>query len=125
MSETSSTSSECDQRLERILADYLHAEEAGQPSDREELLRKHPDVAADLGSFFRNRDAMQRMAEPIKQQTPALPETIGPTEATSAGVGAMIRYFGDYELLEEIARGGMGWYTRPSRSVSIASSRSR
>jgi uncharacterized membrane protein YccC len=73
MSETSSTSSECDQRLERILADYLHAEEAGQPSDREELLRKHPDVAADLGSFFRNRDAMQRMAEPIKQQTPALP----------------------------------------------------
>lgn len=108
MSETPSTPSEREQRLERILADYLHADEAGQSLDREELLRQHPDLAADLGSFFRNRDAMQRMAEPIKQQAPALPETIGPTEAASASVGAMIRYFGDYELLEEIARGGMG-----------------
>jgi eukaryotic-like serine/threonine-protein kinase len=108
MSETPSTPSERDQRLERILADYLHAVEAGQPSDRDELLRQHPDLAADLGSFFRNRDAMQRIADPIKQQAPALPETIGGFEATSDGVGTMLRYFGDYELLEEIARGGMG-----------------
>lgn len=108
MSETPSTPSERDQRLERILADYLHADEAGQPCNREELLRQHPDLAADLGSFFRNRDAMQRMAEPIKQQVPELPETIGGFEAISAGVGTMLRYFGDYELLEEIARGGMG-----------------
>src|SRR5580704_17348649 len=98
MSETPSTPSERDQRLERILADYLHAVEAGQPSDREELLRLHPDLAADLGSFFRNRDAMLRIAEPIKQQARALPETIGGSETTCDGVGATLRYFGDYEL---------------------------
>src|SRR5437667_2789158 len=107
--------SERDQRLERVLADYLHADEAGQPADREALLRQHPDLAADLGSFFRNRDAMQRIAEPIKQQAPALPETIGRPEAASVGVGAMLRYFGDYELLAEIARGGMGVVYRASQ----------
>ncbi len=109
MSETPSPS-ERDQRLERILADYLHATEdpgAGAQADREALLRQHPDLAADLRSFFRNRDAVQRIAEPIRQQAGALPGTIGALETTIAGVGAAVRYFGDYELLEEIARGGM------------------
>jgi hypothetical protein len=58
----SETSSEREQRLERVLADYLHAIEAGTAPDRAELRRQHPDLAAELGSFFRNRDDMERMA---------------------------------------------------------------
>jgi WD40 repeat protein/tRNA A-37 threonylcarbamoyl transferase component Bud32 len=106
MPETPS-SSEREQRLERILADYLHAVEAGTAPDRAALLQQHPDLAADLDSFFRNRDAVQRIAEPIQQQMQE-PATIPPSESVSAGVGTVLRYFGDYELLEEIARGGMG-----------------
>ena len=100
------TPSEREQRLERILADYLHAVAAGTPPDRAGLLEQYPDLAGELQSFFRNRDAIERMAEPIKQQVPEM-ETIASVGAP-AGVGSTIRYFGDYELLEEIARGGMG-----------------
>jgi predicted Ser/Thr protein kinase len=118
MSETSSTPSERDQRLERILADYLHAVEAGQQPDRDEWLRRHPDLAGELRSFFRNRDEVERLAGPLKEQSPALPETIGPDGLPVDGVGAMVRYFGDHELMEEIARGGMGVVYK-ARQVSL------
>ncbi len=101
------SSAEREQRLERILADYLHAVEAGTAPDRASLLKQYPDLAGELHSFFRNRDAIEHMAEPIKQQVPEM-ETITPDGAASTGPGSTIRYFGDYELLEEIARGGMG-----------------
>ena len=78
--------SEREQQLERILADYLHAVEAGTAPDRASLLEQYPDLAGELRSFFRNRDAIERMAEPIKQQVPEM-DTIGPEGAASAGGG--------------------------------------
>ena len=55
-----------EQRLERVLADYLRAEEQGQPLDQTKLLAEHPDLADDLASFFRNRSAMRQMAEQVQ-----------------------------------------------------------
>ncbi len=111
-------SAEHDQRLERILADYLHAVEAGEAQDRDALMRQHPDLADELHSFFRNRDAIERLARPLKEQGPPLPETLGSEGGAESGVGTTIRYFGDYELLEEIARGGMGVVYR-ARQVTL------
>jgi hypothetical protein len=108
------SSSEREQRLEQVLADYLHAVEAGTPPDRDEMLRRHPELAGDLASFFRNRDAVERLAEPLRQG-PSQDATVG---ATGPAVGSMVRYFGDYELLEEVARGGMGVVYR-ARQVSL------
>ncbi|MDX1943864.1 MAG: protein kinase [Pirellulaceae bacterium] len=105
-----------DARLDEVLAEYLRAVEAGQTVDRDQFVAAHPDVAEDLRSFFRNRDAMQSLAAPLRAaaDTP----TIGPSgEATLHGP-PKVRYFGDYELLEEIARGGMGVVYK-ARQVSL------
>lgn len=77
--------------LDQVIAAYLQAEERGDEPSRHELLRKHPQLADELREFFSDRDRFRYVSRP---ERPVVPATV--------------RYFGDYELLEEIARGGMG-----------------
>jgi WD40 repeat protein len=114
----SSSSGEREQRLEQVLAEYLHAEAAGSPPDRAELIAQYPDLAAELESFFHNRAAVERLAEPLRQQAEWNLATVGEEQTSGSDTGVRVRYFGDYELLEEIARGGMGVVYR-ARQVSL------
>src|SRR5207237_1411023 len=80
--------------------------EAGQAPDRDGLLAQHPDLAADLAAFFAAESQVNRLAAPPR---PADPATVGlDAPPAGPGPGARVAYFGDYELLEEIGRGGMG-----------------
>jgi eukaryotic-like serine/threonine-protein kinase len=94
-------------RLEQILAEYLRSVETGKELDRATLLKQHPDLAADLESFFRNRDSLQRLAAPLQSSYIDTP-TLDSSPARPKALGTKLRYFGDYEILSEIARGGMG-----------------
>src|SRR6476660_4958557 len=94
---------ERDRRLNDVLAGYLDAVEAGLPVDRRALLERHPDLADDLAAFFANRDRFARLATPLRWMLPDPNER--PAEAAP---GDRLLYFGDYVLLEEISRGGMG-----------------
>jgi serine/threonine protein kinase len=121
-------SAEREQRVNQIIAAYLEAERLGQAPDREELVGRHADLAAKLQSFFADQDRFRRMAEPIPAAAPgALSETGAAAEAPTLPPGetspaspalGKVRYFGDYELLEEIARGGMGVVYK-ARQVSL------
>jgi WD40 repeat protein/tetratricopeptide (TPR) repeat protein/tRNA A-37 threonylcarbamoyl transferase component Bud32 len=105
---TTRESEDRQQRLEAVLADYLRAVEAGPAPDQRELLSRHPDLADELASFFANQAEFAQLAGPV-----APPSTETPTLAVNGAaagpvVGDSVRSFGDYEILEEIARGGMG-----------------
>jgi len=106
---------EREERLQEILLVYLEATEAGQKPDRHELIERHADLAAELNEFFVEQDRLDRLAKPLRAvaegardgmtPTPAGQQTAGDADAPSK---AAARSFGDYELLEEIGRGGMG-----------------
>jgi tetratricopeptide (TPR) repeat protein len=117
----SQASEDREQRLQAVLHAYLQAVDAGQNPDQQELLRQHPDLADDLTAFFADQANLDRFAQPfVDQGIPPIAEVTQDPAAVGA-VSALlprIRYFGDYELLEEIARGGMGVVFK-ARQVSL------
>src|SRR5262249_31364010 len=92
-----------------VLLDYLRAIDAGQAPERGELLRRHPDLADDLRAYFADQDRIERLAQPIHHELPGEPPT---------GVLDTVRFFGEYELLNELARGSMSVLYK-ARQVSL------
>src|SRR5262249_61589925 len=92
--------------LDAIIADYVQQVEAGAVPDREALLLQHPDLADRLRAFFADYDQLDRQAAELRLSA----DPNRTTDATAPADDGLpsVRYFGDYELLEVIARGGMG-----------------
>jgi WD40 repeat protein/tRNA A-37 threonylcarbamoyl transferase component Bud32 len=93
--------------LEEVLADYMQRLDRGEVVDRGLLLAEHPHLAEELQSYFADSDAvalLRRGQETLPTRTISAPAGAAPPVAP----GTTVRYVGDYELLEEIAHGGMG-----------------
>jgi serine/threonine protein kinase/outer membrane protein assembly factor BamB len=112
-----------DERLDQLLADYIQNAEAGHAPLPAEFIAAHPEFDVELGEFFSDRQRFARALQPLHpiHEQAAVPGPTGnPSSAASeptvmAGPAeerqrspTHVRYFGEYELLEEIARGGMG-----------------
>ncbi|HEV3435890.1 MAG TPA: serine/threonine-protein kinase, partial [Gemmata sp.] len=111
-----------DPRLSQIIAEFLQAIDAGTSPHPEDYVRRYPDLAEQLRGFFSDQEKMNRLAAPLRPDDPDATQPPGPDlhsatlthaphgEAGTGQTGSVgtIRYFGDYELIAEIARGGMG-----------------
>src|SRR6516225_1089325 len=86
------TSSDRERLLDEVVAAYLKEVKAGHKPEPQAWLARYPQLEAELAEFFADRAAMERLAGPLR----------------SAAAAAPVEDFGDYEVLEEIARGGMG-----------------
>jgi WD40 repeat protein/tRNA A-37 threonylcarbamoyl transferase component Bud32 len=127
MSSASNPSHAREERFQLLVADWLEQVRRGTAPDRAVLLSQHPEYADELRAFFEDHDRVQSLAAPLMGPAstavdppsspgdqPTLPRTPGPAgteplaEPAAAGPLERLRYFGDYELIQEIARGGMG-----------------
>src|SRR5262249_17170863 len=100
-------------RLEEAVVAYFEAVECGHTPDRSQWVARYPELAAELAEFFASQDQVDSWTAPLREVARAAStghrdrnltqgDTPGPAAAFSGGI------VGDHELLEEIARGGMG-----------------
>lgn len=128
-----------DARLDEAVTDWLKAIEQNlvdQDSevDRQAWFERYPRLQRELAEFFADEDQLARLATPLREALRSSPPPIAPdvdaeTLAWHGGdthfpVRIAGRAFGEYELLAEIARGGMGVVykarqTRLNRTVAI------
>ncbi len=72
--------------------------------DRSALLTEHPEIAHSLCAFFDDHDRMV-----ARRSVDGTEETLDSVRHIAANPsGEQVQCFGDYELIEEISRGGMG-----------------
>src|SRR5215467_12750796 len=93
MTPDATTAFDRERLLDEVVTAYLKEARTGRTPEPEAWLARYPELASDLAEFFADRAALERLAAPLRSVTPgSLP----------------VEVIGDYELLEEIARGGMG-----------------
>src|SRR6266487_4284376 len=116
-----------EQRLNAVLLAYVEAVEAGHSPDRQLLLALYPDLASELSEFFEGRDQVEDMSAPIRDfsrsglvraalqiskapQPRSSPLTThhSPLTSSSSSPSSELGQLGDYQLIREIGRGGMG-----------------
>jgi serine/threonine protein kinase len=90
-------------RLNEVLLAYLEERQAGREPDRGQLLAAHPELRCELEEFFASHDEVDRLAAGARKPPggDAQPEVAG-DRSTDIG------HLGDFRLLREIGRGGMG-----------------
>jgi serine/threonine protein kinase len=101
-----------DPEFQSLLVACLESLQRGETIDREALARDFPRYAFDVEQFLDDRQLLEQVTSEFGDVKPSR-IAISADEKVSArsddfSIGDTIRYIGEYEILDEIARGGMG-----------------
>jgi len=101
--------SDREERRNHVLLAYVEALEQGRAPDRGQLLAAHPDLRQDLEAFLAGHDELARLTAPLRaaEQGDARGRA-GPTDEEPDDTHPDIGELGDFRLLREVGRGGMG-----------------
>src|SRR5262245_1092133 len=98
-------------RLDELLTRYLSAADAGRKLAPAALLALYPDLADELRAFFADHEHFESLAAPLRAagagETPRAANDTDVEIRTRAPNAEPPAGLGNFQLLEEIGRGGM------------------
>jgi serine/threonine protein kinase len=95
-----------DPRILEVLQDYLAAIEQGRMPDREEYISRYPEISAAVALCLGGLDLVRNnIPAPVRQPTASVD---GPPAAAARGPRNLHEPLGDFKIIRELARGGMG-----------------
>jgi serine/threonine protein kinase len=97
-----SVNAERERKLDEVIFAYLKAAEAGAKPDRRDWLARYPDLAPELAEFFANRDQFDAVVGSLAGGSRNGAESTHDPRPPELG------QLGDFRLLREVGRGGMG-----------------
>ncbi len=107
---SNSLSPEREERLHEVLLDYLEAEARGQAPDTQQFLDTHREFAEELADFLACRQRVESIVAPLRDAT-AVGQAFQPDGKDGKEDKDRrpdLRQLGDFCLVREIGRGGMG-----------------
>src|SRR5947207_875136 len=87
-------------RVDAAIAEWLEAAEEGRAPDEAEFLSRFPDIAGDLRTFLADHRRFHRLAPAVAEATIA--------NRIAASAEPVQQRLGEFEIVREIGRGGMG-----------------
>jgi serine/threonine-protein kinase len=106
--ETNAQASEREDVLAALLTRLTDELRAGRMPDVDAIACEHPALSAELRELWAAVQVAEGIAVGLSEHDEALTETSGPAAAPTEAAGDLSRGFGDFDLIEELGRGGMG-----------------
>jgi serine/threonine protein kinase len=96
-----------EERLGAVLVDCLEALDQGQVPDRQELLARYPELAPELIEFLNDHADVDRLTAPLRGMSKG-GASAPPEKSGLPGRESESMRLGDYRIVREVGRGGMG-----------------
>ncbi len=108
MSNAEQDNAQRERQLDAIIAEYYRLPDTDRPPDQDAFILRYPDFASELKEFFSDARLLHVEEGCSPQDRFVEPTANDTSQQVNSAAGFVVRYFGEYEILEKLGAGGMG-----------------